>query len=344
MDVDKMRRRTLLSTAGLSAAGMVGAGLAGICGMGVGTRRAVARAAYPSRALTLIVPFMPGSSIGINARLLQPYLERGLGQSVELQFVQGGGGLSGHLLGIEADADGYTMTMVSSSLTAQPWLSRASVAAPDDFAFIGQVTCLPSVLLVRADSPYQSLGELVATARADPGSLTTGTLIGWWPPALALALFELRAAIKPRVVASYYTGSELVVAVSEGQLDFAVVGSGDLGSSLDGRRLRALAVTGRTQALRAVPSFAEQGLDVTIGWWRGLAVPVDTPGEAVVRLAVALQEALESPALRADFGRNGLSVDPLGGPAFRQFVMEEYRTVGGLFSSMGLNVRGTKPT
>ena len=339
-----MRRRTLLSATGLSAASLVGAGLAGICGMGVGTRRAVARAAYPSRALTLIVPFMPASSIGINARLLQPQLARVLGQSVELQFMQGGGGLSGHLLGIEAEADGYTVTMVSSSLTAQPWLNRASVAAPDDFAFVGQVTCLPSVLLVRADSPYQGLAELVAAARAEPGSLATGTLIGWWPPALAQALLDLRAAIKPRVVSSYYSGAELVVALSQGQLDYAVVGLGDLGPSLDGLKLRALAVTGRTQVLPAVPSFQEQGWDVTLGWWRGLAVPVDTPDEAVVRLAAALQEALESPALRADFGHNGLSVDPLDGPAFRQFVLDEYRTVGGLLSALGLNVRGTKPT
>src|SRR5271157_5026105 len=118
MEVDKMRRRTLLSAAGLSAAGLSAAGLAGVCGVGMGTRRAFARAAFPSRALTLIVPFSPGASVGINARLLQPQLERVLGQSIELQFVQGGGGLSGHLLGIEADADGYTLTMVSSSLTA----------------------------------------------------------------------------------------------------------------------------------------------------------------------------------------------------------------------------------
>jgi tripartite-type tricarboxylate transporter receptor subunit TctC len=234
--------------------------------------------------------------------------------------------------------------MVSSSLTAQPWLSRASVAAPDDFAFVGQVTCLPSVLLVRADSPYQSLDELVAAVRAAPGSLTTGTLIGWWPPALAQALFDLRAAIKPQVVSSYYSGSELVVALSQGRLDYAVAGMGDLGQSLDGLKLRALAVTARTQTLPAVPSFGEQGWDVTIGWWRGLAVPVDTPDRVVARLAVALQEALESPALRADFGRNGLSVDPLDGPGFRQFVMDEYRTVGKLLSALGLNVRGTKPT
>ncbi len=207
-----MRRRTLLS-----AAGMAGAGL--VCGMALGTRRAVARAAFPSRALTLIVPFSPGSSVGVNTRLLQPHLAQALGQDVELQFEAGGAGLTGHLLGVEAATDGYTMTMVSSSLTAQPWLSRASVAAPDNFAYIGQVTCLPSLLLVRADSPYRTMAELVTALRASPESLTTGNLAGWWPPALAQALFVLRAAIRPRVVSSYYGGPELLVALAQGQVD-----------------------------------------------------------------------------------------------------------------------------
>jgi tripartite-type tricarboxylate transporter receptor subunit TctC len=332
----KMRRRTLLSTACLAGAALGGVG-------GVGVRRADARAAYPSRALSLIVPFSPGSSVGINARLLQPHLERVLGQSVELAFEQGGGGLAGHLMGSEAAADGYTLTLVSASLTAQPWLSRASVTLPGSFAFIGQVTCLPSVLVVRADSPYRSVADLVGALRDGPELLTTGTLSGWWPPALAQALFVLRAAIKPRVVASYFSGSELVVALSQGQLDFGVVGLADVGPSLSGGGLRALAVTSRTLVLPAVPTFGEQGWDVTLGWWRGLAVPGDTPDDVVGQLGGALREALDSVSLRADFGRSGLSVDPMDGPAFRQFVLAEYQTLGGLFTSLGLNVRTTKP-
>lgn len=336
-EIGKMRRRTLLS-----AAGMAGVGLA--CGMGLGTRRAVARAAFPSRALALIVPFSPGSSVGVNARLLQPHLAQALGQDVELRFEAGGAGLTGHLLGVAAEADGYAMTMVSSSLTAQPWLSRSSVATPDNFAFVGQVTCLPSVLLVRADSPYRSMADLVTALRASPELLTTGNLAGWWPPALAQALFVLRAALKPRVVSSYYGGPELLTALAQGQVDFGVVGMGDAAPSLNGGGLRALAVTSSAQALPVTPTFQEQGLDVTIGWWRGLAVPGDTPDAAVDRLSAALQQALDSAALHADFRRSGLSVDPLDGPAFRQFVLDEYQTLGGLFTALALNVRTVKPT
>ena len=333
-----MRRRTLLS-----AVCAAGAGLAGIHATGIGIGRGAAASTYPSRPLTLIVPFAPGSSVGINARLLAPHLARTLGQSVELQFEGGSGGIAGHLLGEEAAADGYTLTMVSASLTTQPWLNRAAVATPENFDFIGQVTSIPSVLLVRDDSRDRSLADLVATLRAWPESVATGTMVGWWPPALAQALFTARAAIKPRVVSSYYSGAALVESLAQRQLDFAVVGLADLAPSLDAGRLRALAATARTPALPATPSFQEQGWDVTTAWWRGLAVPKDTPAERTSRLSTALREALASAALRADFARNGLSVDPLDAPVFGRFVLDEYQAIGGLFAALGLNVRAAKP-
>jgi tripartite-type tricarboxylate transporter receptor subunit TctC len=167
------------------------------------------------------------------------------------------------------------------------------------------------VLLVRADSRYQTLTEMVAALRATPELLTTGNLVGWWSAALAQAL--------------------------------SVVGLNDVGPSLKDSKLRALAVTERTPTLPAVPSFQEQGVDVTLGWWRGLAVPTNTPDEVVDRLAVGLRQALDSPDLRTDFGRNGLSVDPLDGPAFRQVVLSEYQAAGALFTSLGINMRVAKP-
>jgi len=323
-----MRRRTLVATA---------------LATGLGIRPSLARAAYPSRTLTLIVPFSAGSSIGINARLLQPHFERALGQSIELQFDQGAGGMAGHLLGAAAVADGYTLTMASSALTTQPWLSRASSATPDDFAYVGQVTSLPSVLLVRADSQLRALADLVATLRASPESLTTGTIVGWWAPAIALARFVARAAIKPRVVSSYYSGSDLVVTLQQGQLDFGVVGLADVGPSLNSGALRVLAVTSRVEALPTTPTFQAQGWNITTGWWLGLAAPRDTPPEVIARLDAALREALDSASLHGDFGRNGLSVDPLGAPAFRQLVLDEYQTTGALLTSLGLNINGRKP-
>jgi tripartite-type tricarboxylate transporter receptor subunit TctC len=187
------------------------------------------------------------------------------------------------------------------------------------------------------------LADLVSALRAALESLTSGTLVGWWPPALAYALLTTQAAIKPRVVSSYYGGAELVVALSQGQLDFVVVGLADVGPSLAGGGLRALVVSVRTPALPTARSFREQGWNVTTAWWRGLAAPADTPAEVIGLLDAPLRWALDSEALRGEFGRSGLPVDPLDAAAFAKFVLDEYQTIGGLFSLLGLNVRVSKP-
>jgi tripartite-type tricarboxylate transporter receptor subunit TctC len=323
-----MHRRTLLWGLGAVALGM---------------EPNDANAAYPDRTVNLIVPFAPGSSVGINVRRLQPYLERALSQLVHLEYDQGAGGLAGHLHGVESLADGYALTLVSASLTVQPWLVRGSVARPDDFTFIGQMTSLPSVLLVRANSPYRSLADLVAAGRASPDALSTGSLMSWWPPALAQSLFFKRTGISPRIKASYYSGTDMLVALSEGGLDFAMVGLSDFSPSLAEGALRPLAVSAHSAALPATPSFREQGWDVPLGWWRGLAVPKTTSEAVVGRLSAALRQALDDPALRDDFAHNGLSVDPLDGPLFREAVLAEYRTIGDLLTSLGLNVQTAKP-
>ena len=115
----------------------------------------------------------------------------------------------------------------------------------------------------------------MSALRAALESLTSGTLVGWWPPALAYALLTTQAAIKPRVVSSYYGGAELVVALSQGQLDFVVVGLADVGPSLAGGGLRALAVSGRGRPALAAArkEFSRAGADrdhrlVAAGWRR----------------------------------------------------------------------------
>jgi tripartite-type tricarboxylate transporter receptor subunit TctC len=324
----RMRRRAFLTAA---------------CGV-IGARQAVA-SAYPNRGISLIIPFSAGTSVGINAQALQPYLELALGQRIEPIPTSGAGGAMGHLQGASAPADGYTITMVSESLAIQPWLIKASIVTPDAFTMIGQVTALPCVLLTRADGGPDTLGELVATLRVNPGSLTTGDVAGWPASSVAHAMFNARADIHPTVVSSFYRGADMLMALESGQLDFAMVGIQDLHLPLSSQRLRALGVSGyaRSHVLPSVPTFREQGWDITNAWWRGLAVPKDTPARIVDTLGAALTTVLATPALQADFARNALSVDPLDGPTMQRRVSEEYQAVGRLFASLHINVRGQQP-
>lgn len=322
-----MLRRTLLLGAGAAALGLASTD---------------ANAAYPDRMLNLIVPFDLATHVGRTAMALQPYLEHALRQHIELVPKSGADGELGHLLGAEAPADGYTLTMVSQSLAVQRWLTNASVAAPDNFTFVGQVTAVPNVLLVRADSTFATLEDLVAGMRASPDTLKTGGQPNWWPAsALTRALFTSRAGVQPRIDEGYYTASGMLWALQAGQLDFAVVGVNDLHTVPATRQMRALAVSTerRLPALSGTPTFREQGWDIVMAWWHGVAVPKDTPADIVARLAAGLAAALDSPALVADFARNGLTVDPLDGPAMTRRVADEYQTIGALFTALGKNLR-----
>lgn len=323
-----MQRRTFLAAVGAA---------------GLGLRGARASVEFPDHAVKLIVPFLPGTSVGINARRLQPFLERTLGQQVNLDYRSGSGGMAGHLDGVQAQADGYTLTLISASLTIQPWVNTRSVARPDDFAFIGQMTVLPSLLLVRSDSPYRTLADLVSACRADPNTVRTGSLMSWWPPALTQALLFQRASIHPSITMAYYFGSDMIEAMLQGALDFAIVGISDVNPSLREGAVRALAVTSHSAALPAAPTFREQGWDIALGWWRGLAVPKATPDAVVGRLSAALRQALDDPALHGDFAQSGLSVDPLDGPLFHQAVEEEYHTLGALMTALHQNKQSGPP-
>ena len=320
--------------------------LLGLCSAGLGMRQPRA-GGFPDHSLTLILPFGQATHVGMTALLLRPYLEAALHQRIQFDLHSGGDGESGHNVGAAATADGYTMTIVSSSLVLAYWRTTASVATPDSFRFLGQITEVPNVLLVRADSPLATAQDLVVALRARPASLATGGQPSWWPTsAFTRALFCQLAGIQPRIDQSYYSTSELLFDLERGQLDFAVAGTNDLRAPLPLLGLRALAVSSATRlpALPDAPTFREQGWDVTTQWWHGLAVPKATPAAITARLAGALSAALASPDLRSDFARYGLTVDPLDGTSLTQRVADEFQAASELFTALGLNRRVHKPT
>ena len=320
--------------------------LLGLMGVGLGAHQLRSAAGFPNRPLTLILPFEEATHVGMTALLLRPYLEAALRQRIDFDVHSGGDGEAGHNVGAAAAADGYTLTIVSNPLALKYWLSTASVATPASFTFLGQITAVPNVLLVRADSPFATTRDLVDALRARPDSLTTGGQPSWWPAsAMTRALFCRMAGIQPRIDQAYYYTSQLLFDLARGQLDFAFAGTNDLRSPPPVLGLRALAVssTARLPALPDTPTFREQGWDLTMRWWHGLAVPRDTPDAIVAQLSRALSSALASPDLQVNFARNGLTVDPLDGPALATRVADEYQTAGKLFAALGLNRRLNKP-
>jgi tripartite-type tricarboxylate transporter receptor subunit TctC len=308
---------------------------------GVLLARGADAAGYPTRPINLIVPYGPGGGVGINARALQPYLEKQLDQTIIVDFKPGAGGIMGFTLGAHARPDGYTLTMVTSSITAAPWLLQHIDYTPEDYSYIGQVTFVPNMIIVNAESPYHTLADLIAAMKRKPGELATGFESSWPSPDVAQVVFFARAGVKGKVVPGYGGGAERIASLLGNHLDFSFNNLNETLPLYQAKRIRVLAISGaaRVPDMPEVPTFRELGYDVAIGVWRTLAGPKGLPEPIVQTVTGALKSVLQQPALHADFAKTGLSADYLDPVATRALVMREYEALGKLFTELGINVR-----
>jgi tripartite-type tricarboxylate transporter receptor subunit TctC len=296
---------------------------------------------YPSRPVTMIVPYGPGGGVSINARALQPYYEKTLATRVIVENREGAGGITGYTVGAFAKPDGYTITMVSPAITASPWLVPNVRFTPEDYAYIGQVSFVPNMLVVNADSTFQTLKDLVDAMKAKPGEISTGIEASWPSSSVCGALFLALSGCKAKVVPGFKGGAEKIASVLGGHLDFSVNNTQEVMPLYQAKRIRvlAMAATQRSAFFPEVPTFREQGYDITTGVWRSIAVPKATPQPIQDKLAAALKQAMSDPALKDDFTKVELSVDYLDPAATRAAVMAEYAEFDKLFTQLGMNVK-----
>jgi tripartite-type tricarboxylate transporter receptor subunit TctC len=320
-----MHRRTLL----MGAAGVLVAS------------RGAAADDYPSRPVTMIVPYGPGGGVSINARALAPYYEKTLGTRIVVENREGAGGITGYTVGAFTKPDGYTLTMVSPAITASPWLVPNVRFTPEDYAYIGQVSFVPNMLVVNADSAFHTLKDLVEAMKAKPGEISTGLEASWPSSSVCEVLFLARAGCKAKVVPGFKGGAEKIASVLGGHLDFAVNNAQEVMALYQAKRIRVLAMAApqRSAFFPEVPTFREQGYDVTTGVWRSIAVPKATPQPIQDKLATALRQALADPALPQDFAKMELTVDYLDPAATLAAVMAEYAEFDKLFTGLGMNVK-----
>ncbi|HJS87228.1 MAG TPA: tripartite tricarboxylate transporter substrate-binding protein, partial [Acetobacteraceae bacterium] len=172
----------------------------------------VARA---ERALSVIVPDLPGGAAGTEMRVLQPYLEQALARPVVLDFRPGAGGIIGLMAGAQAAADGTTLTLLTPAVTLAPWLSRRMDCTPADFAPLGRISFTPVVLAVRADAPYADLAGLLAR-RAARETVAVPAPSEWDASQVAQALFLARAELSVRFVSGLNTPAERLAALLAG--------------------------------------------------------------------------------------------------------------------------------
>lgn len=276
-----IRRQWLLAAAGAVAAGP-----------------ARAQAPYPSRPVTLIVPFAPGGIADITARSVAQAMGQSLGQTIVVDNRPSAGSIVASQAVAKATPDGYTLLLMSNGNAVSASLfKKLPFDVVRDFAPISTLGFFELVICVARESRFKSLRELVAYGKASPGKLTLATIAVGSTQNLAAELFKSRTGIDAVVVP--YKGSPAVLtALRAAEVDAGFEILGPTLPQVTGGALRALAVTGqrRNAALPEVPTAIEQGVaGYDVESWNALAAPAGTPAAVIERLHRATQEALARP-------------------------------------------------
>jgi tripartite-type tricarboxylate transporter receptor subunit TctC len=289
-----------------------------------------AQPAWPAaKPITLIVPFSPGGSVDVTARLIGQKLGERLNQSVVIENVTGAGGVIGVAKTVQAAPDGYTIVLgADSPIAISRLVSPASVKydALKDLAPIGLVTTAPMIIIARPGLPVTSLADVLQLARAQPGKLSYGTSgIG---TVLQLAMEMLKEQAKVDIVhVPYRGGAQIVNDVIGNQLDLAILVSISAVPHVRSKQVKAIAVTAdkRLASLPEVPTVAEspgfKGFDVVA--WTGLFAPAHTPAAIVERLNRELTAVLASDEVRDKLAEQGAVPGSGSAAAFATFVEHE---------------------
>ena len=263
-------------------------------------------ASYPERLVKIVVPFAPGGGTDSVARTLAQEMAKDLGQSVIIENKPGAGTIIGTQSVATSEGDGYTLLMGTFANAVNPSLNSKLPYDPHkDFAPVALVARSFNIVVVNAKSPYQSIADLIAAAKAEPDKLSYGTYGTGTSAHLAGELFKSLAKVNLTTV-PYKGAAPAITDLLGGQIQVMFTTVASAASLIEGGQLRALAVTSveRSPAFPNVPTVAEAGVPgYAAESWYGLFAPAKTPREIVERLNKSAAAAVKSEA----FNRLGVN-------------------------------------
>lgn len=267
--------------------------------------------AWPTKPIRLISPFSAGSTVDIQARLMATPLAEVLGQPVVVENKSGAGGAIGLDFVAKSPPDGYVIGVgTTGPMSINPYLVGSSVPynPNKDFTPVAQYGVGPNVLVVNAAIPVRTVAELVALAKAKPGTLSYASSSGIGSTAhLAGELLASVANIEITHI-PYKGNAEAVTALLGGQVQMLISGLPPMIAHIQSGRIRALAVSGdqRMTQLPDVPTAVEAGFkDLDVTAWYGVVAPAGTPPEIVARLNDAFRKVMARPEVRERFLATG---------------------------------------
>jgi len=295
---------------------------------------------YPTRPITLIVPFAAGGGTDGVARIIGTLLEKELGQPVNVVNRAGGNGVVGHAAIAASPADGYTLGMVTVDITMLHW-AKLTPLTGRDFTPLGLMNIDPAAIIVRSDAPYKKLDDLLKAVKSNPGKFkSSGTgLGGIWHLAMAGMLKDV--GIDPASV-PWVPSTGAAQAMNDlvaGGVEFVTCSLPEARALIDAGKARPLVImSDKASTLYPnVPTLqAAANSKWTLGAWRGLAAPRNLPPETQNKLASALKKIYDSKAFQDFMASRGFGVTYADAKAFEQFMGRGDADMGATMKSVGL--------
>ncbi len=280
---------------------------------------------YPTKPISMIVAFPPGGVAELVGRPLAASMEKTLGQPVLIVNRPGAGGAVGTTAAAKAAPDGYTILMTLSSISifpvSDPMQGKPAPYQLSDFMPIALVSADPTVLLVSADSPYKSVPDFVAAAKANPGKLNYASSGMFGTLHVAMEMFAGAAGIELFHI-PYQGGGPAVTALLGGQVQALASGPAAAIGQIKGGKMRALAGWGdkRLALMPELPTFKELGYpDVEFYIWAGVVAPAAVPPNVQHRLRAAVRAAVADPQFTGAMAKVSTPINYLDAPEFKDF-------------------------
>ncbi|HVL55902.1 MAG TPA: tripartite tricarboxylate transporter substrate binding protein [Burkholderiaceae bacterium] len=295
---------------------------------------------YPSRPVTMIVPFPPGGVADLVGRPVAAALEKQLGQTVVVENRAGAGGGVGMSAVAKARPDGYTLLMALSSISIIPEADRVLGRPPmyqlSSFVPIARFTADPVVLAVRADAPWNSVADFLADARKRPGAIPYGSSGNYGTMHVPMEMFAGKAGVKLLHV-PYGGAGPAIVGLLSGQVDALATGPASVMAHIKAGKVKVLGSWGgsRLQSLPDVPTMKELGFDVEFTQWAGLFAPAGTPEPIIAKLRAASKAILADEQMQQRFATMQLPLQHLDAPEFKRFWDRESEVMSDVVKRIG---------
>ena len=287
-----------------------------------------AQDAFPSGPITLLVPNPPGGASDINARILAEPWSAVLKKPVVVLHKPGMGGAIGAAQVAKAKPDGQTVLMALSSVVVAPEAEKVSGRKPlyemDQLEPIALLSADPMVVLVRADSPWRTLADMVKAAKDKPGAINYSSSGNFGPIHLSLEMLAHQAGIKLTQV-PFNGGGPSLLALLGGQVEMTTAAPAVALAQIQSGKVRPLATSGtkRLQILPDVPTYREAGYDAEYHIWAGLYAPSGTPPAVIAALRDSVGKAVRTGAIAAAMQKQSIIFDYRDAPEFARYSEED---------------------